>query len=488
MTQTGFGWTGRARLAVVLTGLALALSAGLASRAHAIMVCSSPNINAPSTLDDAQEGASYSYQVPPGCGSRSASGLPSGLTITSSGLISGTAPSTIQTYPVTLTATMGSDTVNEKVELPVVQTITADAKGGELTGTTNDGSSVYVAGSSAGDVYKLTTGSPPLSSSILSSGLNFPAAVSTDSGNLYAAQFGAPAGAGDPVLVGPTSTGTLSNPGDGDMGCTKPDAVAATHGTFQTVAYNGFYYSCAGSSTVWADAYAPPGLIHQAAVSGLASNAVPSGIAFITDSSTPGDAVVADARNGTLSYISGFPIFSVTSTVSLPPGSTPANVAYDPTFHIAYVADPGTNSVSEVSVDSSAKSLTEAGEIGVGSRPFGVATNGDNTLVVTNSGSNTADVISPLFPTPTIDYAPTVGNTPDGVTMVGNEAFVADERGGTVTVIDPPAAAKGLHKKLTITHATRRRRRRHHKAHSSALSALDRQVLINPLVAPLSGN
>jgi DNA-binding beta-propeller fold protein YncE len=478
------------RFAVVL-GAVVAACVFLTARANAKLVAC-PSVTAMATLPTAELNSVYSYTVP-GCGdSWSLTGtLPTGLNFDApSHTISGTPTGSVSTASLTVTATSSGTDATENVELPVAETVQVDAAKGELTGVTYDNTSgdlinlarantpgpvsssglVYVAGPTAGKVFDIDP-TDPTSTGTAMSGLDFPAAVTTGfnvfsfgQGLLYAAQFGSPPASGEPLAVATTPTDTsaespIQSPlPDGDTSCAKPDAATAPSSLpFPIVAY-----SCAGSSQATVDVLAPictPEMATSCSFNyNLGPNGVPSGITFDNNL----DLLVADARNNTVTAVSGTGAPDV--VVDLPAGSTPANVAYDSNNNVLYVADPGTDQVSMVSIGTDTSgttpdtTLTDTGEINLpsGCRPFGVAVDDTgNTVVATCSGTGTAQVIDVSGPTPTIAYSPQVGSVPDGVTIVGNEAFVANEVGGTVTVIDPPTGARALHAQVAITHARR---------------------------------
>jgi hypothetical protein len=454
----------------------LAVQAGASVSPRTLTQCTAPTITTPTTLTSAQVSSSYSDTltgtcVPPSPSSWSitSGSLPTGLTLDSStGVISGIAPGTVQTIPLTIQASGEGQTATEPVELPVVDTIKVDPAGGELTGATNDGTLAYFAGPTAGNVFDLDANNPPKGPGTAMTGLNFPAAVSTFDGVLYATQFAEPAANGDPVISATVPSSTSSSGSNqasldnGDTGCSKPDGVSSYGGeSFGFIDALG--YTCAGSGEVLASTLilgspfrlpgctaAPFGDECQATYS-LGAHSVPSGTAFDADINQ----WVAEAGSDNVVELGG-ESGVIAATVNLPKGSEPANVAYDSRNGILYVADPGTDQISQVdtgAVDDSTPSDLGEIDLPAGSRPFGVAVSSDgNTVVATDSGTDTANVIDVSGSTPVIEYSPQVGQTPDGVTIVGSEAYVADEQGGTVTVIDPPAATKSLLAPLVVTH------------------------------------
>jgi hypothetical protein len=80
------------------------------------------------------------------------------------------------------------------------------------------------------------------------------------------------------------------------------------------------------------------------------------------------------------------------------------------------------------------------------SEPYGIETNGSNTLVVSDANNARAFVytLSSTSPYATLDYTLTLTSSavPDGVADMSvagtNLAFIGNESGNSVTVIDPP--------------------------------------------------
>lgn len=474
------------RFAVVL-GAVLATCVFLTARASALVVAACPSVTSPQTLPTAVLGVSYSYTFT-GCGdSWSLTGtLPAGLTFDAAQQkISGTATGSVSTARLTVTATSSDTVATEDVVLPVADALQVDAGKGELTGVTTDTNGlVYVAGSTAGSVFDIDSSSHATGTA--ASELNFPAAVATTPpafgpfGLLWATQFGSPPADGAPLTLDPTPTSTADPalPGlpfpDADATCAKPDATA------NTAVFLGLFiaYSCAGSNQVQLDVVAPSlpgvgancpssnGFLPICALSTpLSPNGVPSGMAFDSDF----DLFVADARNAT---VSEFALPGGQAVVNLPAGSTPANVALDSGNGTLYVADPGTSQISMLkpSTDQSTGNpvLTDAGEINLpGCRPFGVAVNdAGDTVVATCSTTGTAPIIDVSGAKPAIVAAPQIGflpdgtlpaggPVPDGVTVVGDQAFIANEKGGTVTVISLAAPATMATSQLAVSHARR---------------------------------
>jgi hypothetical protein len=192
---------------------------------------------------------------------------------------------------------------------------------------------------------------------------------------------------------------------------------------------------------------------------------VPSGVAEDTTNAFANGVVVADAANSTIQEIT---TSGNNAPVKLASGCVPANVAVGPdhlsSFTLVapvFVACPGTGTVESGLISNGSigtMTATALGSHGTPSSctgaatptPFGVAenasTSGGNwtgSLVVTDSANNALDVYSlggssSAAPTLTGPTCVATGSAPVGVAMDGNFAFVANEFGNSVTVIDPP--------------------------------------------------
>jgi DNA-binding beta-propeller fold protein YncE len=397
-------------------------------------------------LPDAAIGASYSYTL---SASATTSGcpavwfitggrLPNGLTLNgATGAISGTAPNFVQTATFQISVFVPGHVTSEWVALPVTDTITVDPSGGVLTNEATDGGSVYVADGTGNAVYRLSSSNPPavLPPPALTS-LDYPESVATAAGYVFAANF-----YGSENVSSTTPAGNVSIPGcNTGVGLATVPSYSSLPEIAVTCALSSTVYllTQSGSSYAVASSYSFP------------SGALPAGVVHVGDNLF----LVGDVANDTVTLLSLPTSGTATAlaTVSLPTGSHPANIAYDPFNSTAYVADPGTNAVSQVRVGGSwgggswggnSWSLTDEGEIAVGTAPYGIAVDPfANTLVVSNSGDNDVDVIS-ISGKPQILYQPTVGQTPNGVAIIGGQAYIANAIGGAVTVIGVSGFAPG---------------------------------------------
>ncbi len=403
--------------------------------------CSPLTISTPTTLPDAAIGASYSYTLSAsattsGCPAVwfiSGGRLPAGLTLNNAtGAISGTVPNLVQTATFQINVFVPGHVTSEWVALPVTDTVTVNPSGASLTNEATDGNSVYVADGTGNAVYRLSSSNPPavLTPPALTS-LDYPESVATAAGYVFAANF-----YGSSNVSSTTPAGNVSIPG---CNTSVGIATAASFSSLPEVAV-----TCALSGTVY--------LLTQngSAYTVASSYTFPSGALLAGIVHVGGNLfLVGDVANATVTLLSLPPTGTATAlaTVSLPTGSRPANIAYDPFNSTAYVADPATNAVSQVRLDGgwdgNSWSLTDEGEIAVGTAPYSVAVDPfTSTLVVSNSGDNDVDVIS-IVGKPQVLYQPTVGQTPNGVAIIGGQAYIANGVGGTVTVIGLSSFAPG---------------------------------------------
>src|SRR5579884_1839647 len=281
-------------------------------------------------------------------------------------------------------------------------------------------------------------------------------------------------------------TGTSSGQADTLSGCSYPsgDAVftpssGATR-LFVSCAGSGVVAECspAGGGTP-ACGSATPATIALAKPAGHTAQPVPSGMAAIPTTTTTPAVVVADAANDALSVVSfnGSSLLA-SAPVSLASGCAPANVAIGPSSAgtaAVYVACPGTGAIEVGTVSGSGTptlgSFTATTLPTIGSStpsPYGVAVNAAGTQLAISDSANNDAVLYPALSGTTLGTASVVavGATPDGVSMDGSNAFVANEGSDTVSVIDPPA--QPAHGRTIRGHASTRR------GHS-----------LTPLVAPL---
>ena len=437
--------------------------------------CPSLAITGPGTLPNASVGAAYSTALTfsggataqcPVAWSNPGGGLPPGLHLNATtGVISGTAPAQVSTATFKVSIANPSSSTTRLMALPTIDTLTLvpspTTATGFLTNATTDGSSVFVAGPGTNAIYSISGSNPPVVQTPPAlPALDFPVNVATSHGIVFAANLDGT----NAVSFAPPNGNVVS------AGCTHPTGIAAGQDGASSLVVVG----CTSSGEVFAFVHGSSTIVSSGPLPG--TNPAPSGVAWIHNRIF----LVADTRNATVTLLQ-FPhpahpgAATVLATVSLPAGSKPANIAYDPNNKTAYVADPGTNEVSQVKVKTGGSpALTDLGEFAVGTAPFGVAVNpSSKTLVVSNSGDSTADVISLKDATPIILYTPTVGTLPSGVAIIGHEAYVVNQEGGTVTVIDPPTQALGG--MVKVTHSKRRK-----GAHASSAS-----VSSDPLAPPL---
>jgi YVTN family beta-propeller protein len=119
---------------------------------------------------------------------------------------------------------------------------------------------------------------------------------------------------------------------------------------------------------------------------------------------------------------------------TIPVGTFPFDVAFNPDNGFLYVANAGSNTVSVIDPATN----TVVATITVGGSPIGIAFNPDNGFMyVANSGSNTVSVINPV--TNTVVATIPVGATPFGIAFNPDNGFlyVTNQGGNTVSVIAP---------------------------------------------------
>ncbi len=432
---------------LLLAGLtAAALLVGTSSSALATNVCSGQTITSPSTLPTAAIGSSYSYTLTSSATTSCpdlwfiVGRLPSGLHLNySTGVISGTTGNYVETasFQVLLIGPGSFDT--EWVTLPVTDTVTVDPTAGQLTGEATDGHSVYVADGGSNAVFQLSGSNPPAVLTPPSlSGLDFPEYPAAAGGDVFAVNFYATANT--------ISSTAPSNPTISVPGCSNAaDIAAAPAGPLVPPQ---IVVTCFGSGNVFslsevASTYQP------ISTYSFGPSSLPSGVANVAGN----DFLVGDDSNSTVTLLS-FPTSgalqpaTVLATVSLPSGSYPASIAYDPFDSTAYVANAAANTVSALKVAFSQQSgtwtLTDEGETSVGTGPFGLAVNpSTSTLVVANAYDDNADVLSLRSSTPKILYQVSVGRLPSSVAIVGSLAYVDNGKDGTVSVIDASASPFG---------------------------------------------
>jgi YVTN family beta-propeller protein len=383
--------------------------------------------------------------------------LPAGLTLSSSGLISGT-PTQVVNASFTVAVTDSSSERRVAVKaftLNVTDTLTGI--GSFPTGMAVDNASdqVWVAASGSNQVTTINaaTNAPTVGSPLSdpSSSLNFPANLVYDPANttLFAANF---FGGGLTALQtaggsSPASPITLA-------GCAEPAG--------ETLISGSVYVACGTSGQIYA-VNASSGATSESAA--LGSGAITSGVA---DSGTPVSAgnpdlvLVADASGASLLDAVNPTTLALDGTpASLPAGATAATVAVyqsgsNSVANTAYVADPGTSQVSIVDIEKNADGSfkgfgapSTVPDVPAGCVPYGVAVGPENnTLVVSCSALGEAlvydisDIAGGTPDAPVLLETIPVGNTPDEVAIAngGNTglAFISNEADNTVSVIDPP--------------------------------------------------
>ncbi len=426
--------------AMALFGMLAALTGTASAFGHPS--CPALTINTPTTLPNASIGSSYDYTLSASATTSNCPAewfitggtLPYGLHLNpSTGEITGTAPGRVESYGFQINVAVPGNVTSEHVALPVVDTITVDSSSAaQLTNGTvvNDGVDIADGGNNA--VYRLSDSNPP---SVLTppslTGLDFPESLSSAGGFVFASNF-----------YGTNSVSSDSPAGNASVpGCTHAIGIAASgfSGLPQVAITCGVATSSVDLLTATGNSYAVTSSY------ALPSGGFPAGIVHVADDVYLVGIIQSNSVD-LISLPSSGGSGSLLATVSLPSGSQPANIAWDPFHNTAYVADPGSNAVSQVAVSywNGNWSLSDQGEISVGTAPFGVAINPfTKTLVVSNSGDDDADVISLWGRQPQILFQPATGDSPDGVVLVGDQAYVANQIGGDVTVFDASAFPSG---------------------------------------------
>jgi YVTN family beta-propeller protein len=140
-----------------------------------------------------------------------------------------------------------------------------------------------------------------------------------------------------------------------------------------------------------------------------------------------GNFYVTNEGSSSVSVISGTD-YSLLQT--LPVGSSPWQIALDSTTGDLYVTNGDSSNVSVISGSTNAV----VGTINVGSNPWGVSYDSANGLVyVANSGSYNVSVINGT--TNTVTNSISVGNAPVGITNDGSDIFVTNLNSNSVSVI-----------------------------------------------------
>ena len=387
-----------------------------------------------------------------------------------------------------LCATIGTVTMPNTGSLPTAVAVD----------TTNN--IAYIAESMTNDVAQITqathsafaTNAATNVASAKLLGLNFPDDLALDSSeNLYASNFcvGTQAGICSGEASGTTTALSQQKGASGQQDTLTPCKYASGDAVFTPATGNAMLFvACAGSGAV--DACTTTG---STPLCGSANatvtlgkpvggvTPVPSGVAAIpTETATPA-VIVADAANSTLSVVSySSASLSASTPVSLAAGCRPANVAIGPSVSgtaTVYVACPGTGEIEVGTLSGTVLgSFTATALPTSGSQtpaPYGIALNQSGTALVVTDSANSDAVLYLSLSGSTLgsDTVVSVGTTPDGVAMDGNNAFVANESTNTVTVIDPPSSG-GDHGHLVASHMRSDAARR-------------APVSLTPLIAPL---
>jgi len=329
-------------------------------------------------------------------------------------------------------------------------------------------------------------------------GLNFPDDLALNaSGQVLASDFcdGALINVCSSEVSGTTTavsqqTGTSAGQKDVATGCSFPSGDA----DYTATAAARLFVACAGSGEV--AACSPSGGGTPACGSTTATTVaiakpvggvtpVPSGVAAIPTTTTTPSVVVADASNSTLSVVSfASGALAASTPTSLATGCDPASVAIGPSVSgtaDVYVACSGTGTVEVGTVTGTGTptlgsfTATSLPHLGTSTPyPFGVAVNAFGTALVVTDAANNDAVVYPSLSGTTLGTGTAVatGTTPDGVSMDGGNAFIANESSNNVTVLDPPATSS--HQRFRVA-----------SAKASAQAAARRTVSLTPLIAPL---
>jgi hypothetical protein len=374
--------------------------------------------------------------------------LPPGLSLSTTQNTSGTAtteivgtPTKVDTASLTVTLTGGSTTAMLPLTISDVETL-ASGIGKDPTGmaadTTNN--KVYVAATGSNKVDSVSAGANPIPkvSATVPFGagaLSGPQSLAFQGDTLFASNFLAESAA-------QYAFGSSTSQTDALAGCRQPEGISEDTGG------GDLFVACYGEGSAGKVTAVNPGsgaVINSFALPGAST--APSGVAA---DGTSGDVVVADASSSKLYTVDASG--TVGAPVDLPAGATPAYVAYADVSgtNFDYVADPGTGefSVVDEANDASPGDVADIGlPIGTKpSEPYGIATNGSNTLVVSDADNARAFVytLSSTAPYATLDYTLNLasGAVPDGVADMSvagtNLAFIGNETGNSVSVVDPP--------------------------------------------------
>jgi DNA-binding beta-propeller fold protein YncE len=360
------------------------------------------------------------------------------------------------TVPTTITVSAGGF-AQASFPVTISDVEVLDAAGGVgsyPTGMAADGvdDRVFAAATTADQVDSIDASSNPVTAAVSAvpglAGLLFdPVGLAYGSGTLFASNLITSGSSTNVVEVSPPLTG--AGAGESASGCTQPQGIAEDSGGSDV------WVGCFGSGSAGRVAVFTPagGLVGSFALA--SGRTAPSGIAA---DGTAGHVVVADSTQNTLFTVDSS---HVLGSVGLPAGATPANVAYASVGGVPfdYVADPGTGQVSVVDEssdsDPAAVGLITLPAAAKASEPYGVATDGSSTLIVSDADNARALVyqLSASAPYATLQYtlALPASAVPDGVAQLSvptpaitgtpnvGLAFIGDESDNSVTIIDPPS-------------------------------------------------
>ncbi|HEY5196811.1 MAG TPA: putative Ig domain-containing protein [Solirubrobacteraceae bacterium] len=374
--------------------------------------------------------------------------LPPGLTLSNpnpnsaSAAISGT-PTAVKTAIVAVTVSQGGVAqATFPLTISDIENLTTGI-GAFPTGMVADtrNARVYVAASRSNQVDSIDASANPIKATptltaLGTSVLRFPdgLAYSSASNALFASDYGSTSAA----HVSPPSTGTPHS--DFVTGCGEQAGIAQDTGGTDV------WVGCSGNGSSGKVAVMTPsgGSVGSFVLGAGASS--PSGVA---PTGTSGHVAVADAAAGRLYTVGA--AGPIGSAAALPAGSAPANVAYANVggTPFDYVADPGTGQFSIVSEATDSSPVVAANvtlpKATNPPQPYGIATDG-SALVVSDANNASAYVytLTASAPYATLRYTIALPSSavPDGVadmTVAGtNLAFIGNEGGNSVTVIDPP--------------------------------------------------
>jgi len=141
---------------------------------------------------------------------------------------------------------------------------------------------------------------------------------------------------------------------------------------------------------------------------------------------------------GTLLQLMAFaiPLNAATLLKTIPVGTAPGQVVVNPSTHLAYVVNQGSNNISVIDT----QLLKVKATLTVGSAPVGIAANPvSGKVYVANSGSGSITVISGI----TVQATWTIGGTPSALVVdpVRSQLYVADTSLNQVEVLNATSGA-----------------------------------------------